>query len=94
MPHELKDIAKHVTSVIVDWQLNGTDLQEHQESRCLHLVCQHTAVERMRQVGFQEIIPPLVELAMLKCVFTGVVTAAVGQLTFVSGTVVRFTFTS
>ena len=94
MLQEHKETTDHLTDVIMDWQLGGTDSQGQRETQCLRLVCQHIAAERMPQGGFKDLVLPLVKLAMSRCAFIGAATAVVGQLTFVSGTAARSTFTS
>ena len=94
MLQEHKETTDHLTDVIMDWQLDGTDSLEQRETRCLRLVCQHTAAERMRQGILQELFLLLVKLEVSECAFIGATTAAVGQLLFVSGTAAHSTFTS
>ena len=91
---EHKETPKDLLDVIMDWQLDGTNLQEQRETRCLRLVYQKVAAERMHQGGFKDLVLPLVKLAMSRCAFIGAGTAVVGQLTFVSATAAHSTFTS
>ena len=94
MPPDERRATERLTDVITDWQLDGTDSWDYPEAECLHLVCLSSAAERMRQGGLQALILPLVKFAVLECVFIGVVTAAVGQLTFAFATAARSTFIS
>ena len=94
MPREHKDTTEDHTNVIVDWRLGGTDSQEHQETRCPLVVYQRIAVERVHQGGSQVHTLPLAKLPTPKSAFTGVITAAAGQLPSVFATVACSTFTS
>ena len=94
MPREHKDTTDHHTDVTMDWRLGGTDSQEHQETRCQLVVYQRIAVGRMHQGGSQAVSLPLVKLPTPKSAFTGVITAAAGQLPSAFATVARSTFTS
>ena len=94
MSRERRDTTEDHTDVIVDWRLGGIDSQEHQETRCPLDVYQRIAVERMHQDGSQALTLPLAKLPTPKSAFTGVITAAAGQLPSVFATVARSTFTS
>ena len=83
-----------VTYVTTLCKPNGTDFVELLETKYPPLVYQLTVAVRMRPAGCKEITPPLLkELSLLKCVFTGVMTAVVGPLTsgFVTATGSSFT---
>ena len=90
--HVVTRVIQHVT---VHWQPNGTDSAIRPGTKCPPLVYQSIAAVRMRQGGFQAIIPPWHrESKLSKCAFTGRITAVVGQRISGVVTVMGSMFTS